>query len=156
MLKLLLDFDKISKNGRNIYEWNEINPILLDIFFLRTFLNESGKWTSWRFGISISINIQYCKLLSNVIKQGQKKVSPPELMMVLSLGRSRFNHSTRFHSYFASSSNLIFLPFLQEHPHRVEEVAVNKDLDSIISFICIRYHLLLSKMIQKTHNHQVQ
>ena len=31
MLELLLDSNKISVNGRNIYEWNEINLFILDI-----------------------------------------------------------------------------------------------------------------------------
>ena len=71
MREFLLDFDEISEKGRNIYEWNEINPILLDIDLLRTCRNESGKRTFWRFGISISINIQYWLLLSNVTLRGE-------------------------------------------------------------------------------------
>ena len=31
MLELLLDSNKISVNGRNIYEWNEINLFVLHI-----------------------------------------------------------------------------------------------------------------------------
>ena len=52
IIDLLLDFDKISENGRNIYEWNQINQTILEIDFDRTFLNESGSLTFWRFGIS--------------------------------------------------------------------------------------------------------
>ena len=54
MLELLLDLvDKISENGRNIYESNQINQTILEIgFFDRTLLNESGRLTFRRFGIS--------------------------------------------------------------------------------------------------------
>ena len=121
MLELLFDFDEINKKEpnidfdklfqfvRNIYEWNEINPIILDIDFLRTRSNESGKWTFWRFGISISINIQYWLLLSNVTSRGRWKLHPLELMECR-LGRSRFNHSIPFHYYFASLVNMIHHP----------------------------------------------
>ena len=53
---LLLDLDKISENGRNIYEWNQINQTILEIDFDRTFWNgrvqSVGNLTFWRFGIS--------------------------------------------------------------------------------------------------------
>ena len=52
MMELLLDFDTISENGRNIYEWNQINQTILEIDFDRTYLNASGKLTFRRFGIS--------------------------------------------------------------------------------------------------------
>ena len=52
ILDLMLDFDKISENGRNIYEWNQINQTILEIDFDRTFSNELGRLTFWRFGIS--------------------------------------------------------------------------------------------------------
>ena len=41
ILELLLDsVDKISENGRNIYEWNQINQTILEIDFDWTFWNE--------------------------------------------------------------------------------------------------------------------
>ena len=52
MMELLLDFDKISENGRNIYEWNQINQTILEIDFDRTSWNEPGSLTFRRFGIS--------------------------------------------------------------------------------------------------------
>ena len=53
MLELLLELmDKISENGRNIYEWNQINQTILEIDFDRTTLNEYGSLTFRRFGIS--------------------------------------------------------------------------------------------------------
>ena len=53
IIDLMLDFlDKISENGRNIYESNQINQTILEIDFDRTFRNESGSLTFWRFGIS--------------------------------------------------------------------------------------------------------
>ena len=53
MLELLTDsMDKISENGRNIYEWNQINQTILEIDFDRTTLNEYGSLTFRRFGIS--------------------------------------------------------------------------------------------------------
>ena len=120
MLELLLEFDEISEKGRNIYEWNEINPILLEIDLLRTRLKEESKRTFRRFGISNTINIQYWLLLSNVTLRGQLKLYPPELIMVSRLGRSRFNHSILFHYYFASLVNMIYHLFHQMHPHLKE------------------------------------
>ena len=38
MLELLIDYDKISENGSNIYEWNQINQTILEIDF---------DWTYW-------------------------------------------------------------------------------------------------------------
>lgn len=52
IIDLMLDFDKISENGRNIYESNQINQTILEIDFDRTCRNESGSLTFWRFGIS--------------------------------------------------------------------------------------------------------
>ena len=53
MLRLLfLDFDKISENGRNICEWNQINQTILEIDFDRTFTNEYDRSTFWRLEIS--------------------------------------------------------------------------------------------------------
>ena len=105
---------------RNIYEWNEINPILLDIDLLRTCSNEPGNWTSRRFGISISINIQYWCLLSNVTARGKQKLFFLD-KMTRSFDRSRFNHSIRFHYYFASLVNMIhYVFFLWEQTHRDE------------------------------------
>ena len=49
-----IDLDKPSENGRNIYEWNQINQTILDIDFDWTLSNESGRSTFWRFGISRS------------------------------------------------------------------------------------------------------
>ena len=40
-----LDFDKISENGRNIYESNPINQTILEIDFDRTSSNERGRST---------------------------------------------------------------------------------------------------------------
>ena len=52
-LKELLPIsDKISENGRNIYESNLINQSILEIDFDRTLWNELGSLTFWRFGIS--------------------------------------------------------------------------------------------------------
>ena len=44
--------DKVSENGRNIYESNQINQTILEIDFHRTSRNESGSLTIRRFGIS--------------------------------------------------------------------------------------------------------
>ena len=52
IIDLLLDFDTISENGRNIYEWNQINQTILEIDFDWTLWNEPGSLTFWRFGIS--------------------------------------------------------------------------------------------------------
>ena len=57
IIDLMLDsVDKISENGRNIYELNQINQTILEIDFDRTFWNGRPlpvrNWTFWRFGIS--------------------------------------------------------------------------------------------------------
>ena len=52
MMESLLDLYKISENGSNIYEWNQINQTILEIDFDRTFWNDSGRLTFRRFGIS--------------------------------------------------------------------------------------------------------
>ena len=57
IIDLLPDFDKISENGRNIYEWNQINQTILEIDFDRTFSNGQpqkppGRLTFRRFRIS--------------------------------------------------------------------------------------------------------
>ena len=57
IIDLVLDFDTISENGRNIYEWNQINQTILEIDFDRTYWNgrssqSSGSSTFRRFGIS--------------------------------------------------------------------------------------------------------
>ena len=39
IIDLVLDFDTISENGRNIYEWNQINQTILEIDFDRTLRN---------------------------------------------------------------------------------------------------------------------
>ena len=46
MLESLLDLvDKVSENGRNIYESNQINQTILEIDLDRTHQNESGSLT---------------------------------------------------------------------------------------------------------------
>ena len=53
IIEWMLDLvDKISENGRNIYESNQINQTILEIDFDRTHPNESSSSTFWRFGIS--------------------------------------------------------------------------------------------------------
>ena len=52
IIDLMPDFDKISENGRNIYEWNQINQTILEIDFDLTFSNDPRSSTFWRFGIS--------------------------------------------------------------------------------------------------------
>ena len=51
-----VDFDTISENGRNLYEWNQINQTILEIDFDRTFWNGRPSsvmnLTVRRFGIS--------------------------------------------------------------------------------------------------------
>ena len=52
IIDLMLDYDKISENGRNIYESNQINQTILQIDAHRSLWNEPGSLTFWRFGIS--------------------------------------------------------------------------------------------------------
>ena len=51
-IRITTDFNKISENGRNIYEWNQINQTILEIDFDLTFSNDPRSLTFWRFGIS--------------------------------------------------------------------------------------------------------
>ena len=44
---------RFIKNGRIIYEWNQINQIVLKIVSDWTYLNDSTRLTFWIFGISI-------------------------------------------------------------------------------------------------------
>ena len=66
MMELPSPFDKISENGSNIYEWNQINQTILEIDFDRTLKKESDKLTVWRFGISKDYRRSILDLLSNV------------------------------------------------------------------------------------------
>ncbi|CBK21971.2 uncharacterized protein [Blastocystis hominis] len=52
IIDLMLDFDKISENGRNIYKSNQINQTILEIDFDRTYRNNQDSLTFRRFGIS--------------------------------------------------------------------------------------------------------
>ena len=51
-IRIVIDLDKISENRRNIYERIETNQTILEIDFDRTFLNDQGRLTFRRFGIS--------------------------------------------------------------------------------------------------------
>ena len=52
-MDLLLDLrDKISENGRHIYESDQINQTILEIDFDRTYWNELGRSTFRSLGIS--------------------------------------------------------------------------------------------------------
>ena len=71
------DFDTISKNRRNIYEWKQIHWIILDIDFDRTHWNGSpiligleGKWIYLRFGISKYHQLTKTDILSNITLLG--------------------------------------------------------------------------------------
>ena len=70
----------ISQNRRNIYESNQINQTILEIDFLRTFLNEWGSSTFCKFGISKYYQYAYSKILSNVNNQGLQKLCLWNLM----------------------------------------------------------------------------
>ena len=65
IIDLLLDFDTISENGRNIYEWNQINQTILEIDFDRTSSNERGSLTFRRFGIS---KYHQCSIVRNTFQ----------------------------------------------------------------------------------------
>ena len=53
IIDLMLDsVDTISENGRNIYEWNQINQTILEIDLDGTLWNDLYRLTYWRFGIS--------------------------------------------------------------------------------------------------------
>ena len=66
MMELLLpDFDTISENRSNIYEWNQINQTILEIDFDWTHQNEKGRLTFWRFGIS---KYDQCSIFRNTFQ----------------------------------------------------------------------------------------
>ena len=52
LIRITTDFNKISENGRNIYEWNQINLTILEIDLDRTLWNDLYRLTFRRFGIS--------------------------------------------------------------------------------------------------------
>ena len=119
-LRMTIDLDKRSKNGRNTYEWNKKLKSLLEIDFDSTSSNESGRSTFWRFGISKFDQYSFSEILSNVTEQVNRKLYPSELIMDVRFGRSTFIHFKSFHYYFALSMNrnhLFF--FLQVHLYRV-------------------------------------
>ena len=119
-LRMTIDLDKRSKNGRNIYEWNIKLNSLLEIDFDSTSSNESGRLTFWRFGISIYYQYSYYNILSNVTEQVNRKLHPSELIMDVRFGRSTFYHFKSFHYYFASSMNRNhYHIFLQVHLYQV-------------------------------------
>ena len=70
MMELLRDLDKISENGRNIYESNQINQSILEIDFDRTFWNgrsyrSPGSSTFRRYGIS---KYDQCSIFRNTFQ----------------------------------------------------------------------------------------
>ena len=69
-IRIVIDLDKISENGRNIYKWNETNQSILEIDFDRTYQNgrpnqSPGRLTFWRFGIS---KYHQCSILRNTFQ----------------------------------------------------------------------------------------
>ena len=111
--------DKISENGRNIYEWNQRSARMEE-----TSMNEIKSIKQYSKLISIeqiemktrvwhfedleylnTINVQYSKILFNVTERGFLKLHPSELSMDIRFGRSTFDHFESFHYYFALSMN---------------------------------------------------
>ena len=124
MLELLIaSGNKISENGRNIYEWNQSNKQDSKLISIE----HSGMDDDNQKGIGQFedleylniINIQYSEVLSNVTERGFKKLNPSELSMDVRFGRSTFIHFKSFHYYFALSTNMNHHIFHQVPIHRV-------------------------------------
>ena len=92
-----------SENGRYIYAVEIICQTVLEMDFDRTFWNEWGRLTFWRFGIS-NYN-QSSDLPSKITVRVFIKLSSIEWMDIR-FGRSTFHHYQSFHSYFALSRNI--------------------------------------------------
>ena len=105
IIDLLLDsVDKISENGRNIYEWNQSNNQYSKLISIELSGMNHVAWHFEDLEYLNTINIQYSEILSNVTERGLVKLLPSELMDVR-IGRSTFYHSKSFHYYFAFSMN---------------------------------------------------
>ena len=117
----LIDLDKISENGRNVYEWNQIKQTINQysklISIEHTRMNEVDRHIEDLEYLN-NINVQYSEILSNVTERGYSKLYPLELMDVR-FGRSTFNHFEPFHYYFALSTNMMNHLFHRVHLHRV-------------------------------------
>ena len=118
MMELLPDFDTISENGRNIYEWNQINQTILEIDFDRTSQNEWGRLTFWRFGIS---RYHQYSIFRNTFQCHWTRISEttPFRINGFKLWQIYWNHLDSFHYYFALSMNMMNRIFLQVHNNRV-------------------------------------
>ena len=129
-MEQLLDINKISENGRNIYEWNPIQSInqyskLISIEFPGM---NRVVWYFEDLEYLNTINIQYSEILFNVTERGYSKLDPLE-SMVVSFGRSTFCHFQSLHSYFALSTNMNYHPIIHKgNYHWVELTVMMEDL----------------------------
>ena len=80
IIDLLLDFDKISENGRNIYEWNQINIQYSKLISIEHTRMKKVAWHFEDLEYLNNINIQYSEILSNVTTRGYSKLFRLELM----------------------------------------------------------------------------
>ena len=118
----LIDLDKISENGRNVYEWNQIKQTINQysklISIEHTRMNEVDRHFEDLEYLN-NINVQYSEILSNVTERGYSKLYPLELIMDVRFGRSTFIHFESFHYYFALSMNMNHYLSQQVHHNRV-------------------------------------
>ena len=117
-----------SENRSYIYAVEIICQTILEMDFDRTFWNEWGRLTFWRFGIS-KYN-RSSELLSNIAIRMLKKLPSIEWMDVR-FGRSTFHHYQSFHYYFALSMNTQNQQFHNRHNPQIQWYAVTEDLCGI-------------------------
>ena len=117
-IDLMLDIDKISENGRNIYEWNQINQSILEIDFDRTFSKEKGRLTFRRFGISkydqysIFRNTFHCHW-TRIFETISFRINGFKLWQIY------WNHLDSYQSYLSMLTNMNHYYFHQVHIYRV-------------------------------------
>ena len=123
IIDLMLDsVDTISENGRNIYEWNQINQTILEIDFDWTFWNgraqSVGNLTFWRFGIS---KYDQYSIFRNTFQCHWTRTTKTISFRIngFKLRQIYWNHFVSHQSYLSLLTNMNHHIFQQVHPNRV-------------------------------------
>ena len=119
IIDLLLDsVDKISENGRNTYEWNQIKQTILEIDFDRTFWNGRGRLTYRRFWIS---KYHQCSIVRNTFQRHWTRFIETKSSRIngFKLWHIYWNHLESHQSYLSILTNMNHHFFHQVHLYRV-------------------------------------
>ena len=131
IIDLLLDFDKISENGRNIYEWNQINQTILEIDFDRTFWNgrpnNLGNFTFRRFGIS---KYHQYSIVRNTFQCHWTRITEtiPNRINGFKLWQIYWNHLDSYQSYLSMLTKRNHCIFHKVQIHRDKWIVMMGDL----------------------------